>query len=84
MDIQTRVHTIFMLIGSTECGKTTFATEVLIPGLRFEDGSRQAKANIQYLSSDQIRQEVLGYEYDKYDQLMLEVASKRFICYLKA
>ncbi|WP_110934111.1 metallophosphoesterase [Paenibacillus bouchesdurhonensis] len=78
MDIQTRVHTIFMLIGSTECGKTTFATEVLIPGLRFEDGSRQAKANIQYLSSDQIRQEVLGYEYDKYDQLMLEASEQAF------
>lgn len=78
MDIQTRVHTIFMLIGSTECGKTTFAKEVLIPGLRFEDTERNTKANVQYLSSDQIRQVVLGYEYDKYDQVMLEASEQAF------
>jgi len=78
MDIQTRVHTVFMLVGSTECGKTTFAKEVLIPGLRFEDVSRNVRANVQYLSSDQIRQEVLGYEYDKYDQVMLESSEQAF------
>ncbi|WP_152396594.1 metallophosphoesterase [Paenibacillus guangzhouensis] len=78
MDIQTKIHTIFMLIGSTECGKTTFAKEVLIPGLRFEDASRNVRGNVQYLSSDQIRQEVLGYEYDKYDQVMLEASEQAF------
>jgi predicted kinase len=78
MDIQTKVHTVFMLIGSTECGKTTFAKEVLIPGLRFEDKERNVRANVQYLSSDQIRQEVLGYEYDKYDQVMLEASEQAF------
>lgn len=78
MDIQTRVHTVFMLVGSTECGKTTFAKEVLIPGLRFEDANRKVRANVQYLSSDQIRQEVLGYEYDKYDQVMLESSEQAF------
>lgn len=78
MDIQTKVHTVFMLIGSTECGKTTFAKEVLIPGLRFEDAGRNVRANVQYLSSDQIRQEVLGYEYDKYDQVMLEASEQAF------
>lgn len=78
MDIQTKVHTVFMLIGSTECGKTTFAREVLIPGLRFEDAGKNVRANVQYLSSDQIRQEVLGYEYDKYDQIMLEASEQAF------
>ncbi|MFF2480071.1 metallophosphoesterase [Paenibacillus sp. NPDC058071] len=78
MHIQSRVHTIFMLVGSTECGKTTFAKEVLIPGLRFEDANRNVRANVQYLSSDQIRQEVLGYEYDKYDQVMLESSEQAF------
>ncbi|NEN84027.1 metallophosphoesterase [Paenibacillus elgii] len=78
MEIQTKVHTIFMMIGSTECGKTTFANEVLIPGLRFEDESKPFKANIQYLSSDSIRQEVLGFAYDKYDQLMLEASGQAF------
>ncbi|MCY9693017.1 metallophosphoesterase [Paenibacillus alginolyticus] len=78
MEIQTKVHTIFMLIGSTECGKTTFAKEVLIPGLRFTDEPRNVKANVQYLSSDSIRQEVLGYDYDKYDQVMLEASEQAF------
>jgi predicted kinase len=78
MEILTKVHTVFMLIGSTECGKTTFAKEVLIPGLRFEDTGKNIRANVQYLSSDQIRQEVLGYEYDKYDQVMLEASEQAF------
>ncbi|MDQ0063430.1 metallophosphoesterase [Paenibacillus harenae] len=78
MEIQTKVHTIFMLIGSTECGKTTFAKNVLIPQLGFEDAARGVKANVQYLSSDGIRQELLGYEYDKYDQIMLEASGQAF------
>ncbi|MCJ8012190.1 metallophosphoesterase [Paenibacillus sp. KQZ6P-2] len=78
MEIRTKIHTIFMLVGSTECGKTTFAKEVLIPGLRFEDAHTKLKANIQYLSSDQIRQEVLGFDYDKYDQVMLEASEQAF------
>ncbi len=78
MEIRTKMHTIFMLVGSTECGKTTFAKEVLMPGLRFEDADKNIKANIQYLSSDQIRQEVLGHDYDKYDQVMLEASEQAF------
>lgn len=78
MRITTNVHTIFMLVGPTECGKTTFAKEVLIPGLRFEDESRHLRANVQYLSSDGIRQEVLGHEYDKYDPVMLEASEQAF------
>lgn len=78
MEIRTKVHTVFMLIGSTECGKTTFAKEVLVPGLRFEDRDKNIKANVQYLSSDQIRQEVLGHDYDKYDQVMLEASEQAF------
>ena len=78
MKIRTKMHTIFMLIGSTECGKTTFAKEVLIPGLRFADAGLNIRANIQYLSSDQIRQEILGYDYDKYDQVMLEASEQAF------
>ncbi|GMK42287.1 polynucleotide kinase-phosphatase [Paenibacillus sp. CCS19] len=78
MDIQTRMHTIFMLVGATECGKSTFATKVLIPQLKLEDMSRGLRTNVQYLSSDSIRQELLGYAYDKYDQVMLEASSHTF------
>ncbi|WP_028550826.1 metallophosphoesterase [Paenibacillus sp. UNC451MF] len=78
MEIRTRVHTIFMMIGSTECGKTTFAKEVLIPGFRPEEKGSHLKTNVQYISSDSIRQEVLGFEYDKYDQVMLEASEQAF------
>ncbi|WP_340011735.1 metallophosphoesterase [Paenibacillus sp. FSL H7-0690] len=78
MEIQTRVHTIFLLVGATECGKSTFAKEVLIPQLKLEDASKGLRTNVQYLSSDSIRQEILGYDYDKYDQVMLEASSHTF------
>ncbi|MCM3786455.1 metallophosphoesterase [Neobacillus mesonae] len=78
MLINSKMHTIFLLAGPTECGKTTFAKEVLIPGLRYEDTSRHYIANIQYLSSDAIREELLGHAYDKYDSLMLEASGQAF------
>ncbi|UQZ85661.1 diadenosine tetraphosphatase [Paenibacillus konkukensis] len=79
MEMRTRVHTIFMLIGSTECGKTTFANEVLMPGLKRAAGETPGRRlNVQYLSSDDIRQELLGYDYDKYDQVMLEASEQAF------
>ncbi|WP_028596531.1 AAA family ATPase [Paenibacillus assamensis] len=77
MEIRTNIHTIFMMIGPTECGKTTFAKEVLIPKLR-GDAADPVRTNIQYLSSDAIRQEILGYDYDKYDQVMLEASAQAF------
>ncbi|BBH22269.1 polynucleotide kinase-phosphatase [Paenibacillus baekrokdamisoli] len=78
MEIQTKVHTIFLMIGSTECGKTTFAKEVLMPQLKFADESKNSKSNVQYISSDSIRQEILGFDYDKYDNVMLEASSQAF------
>lgn len=78
MEIQTNVHTVFLMVGPTECGKTTFAKEVLIPSLQFIDETKRMKANVQYLSSDAIRQELLGHEHDKYDQVMLETSEQAF------
>ncbi|QHW31839.1 metallophosphoesterase [Paenibacillus rhizovicinus] len=76
--MQTRLHTIFLLVGATECGKTTFAKEVLLPQLKLEDASRGLRTNVQLLSSDDMRQELLGYGYDKYDQVMMEASSHAF------
>ncbi|MCM3627563.1 metallophosphoesterase [Paenibacillus glycanilyticus] len=78
MEILTKMHTIFLMVGSTECGKSTFANEILIPGLQFQDKERGVKSNIQYLSSDAIRQEVLGFDYDKYDRIMMEASDQAF------
>lgn len=80
-------HTIIMLVGPTECGKTTFAKQILIPqlqaGLALNDQTDDTvqstmQSNVQYISSDEIRQELLGYPYDKYDQVMLEASSGAF------
>lgn len=78
MELHTKMHTIFMLVGPTECGKTTFAREILIPSLQWEYSERNYRSNVQYVSSDAIRQELLGYDYDKYDQVMLEASSHAF------
>ena len=78
MQINTKLHTVYLLVGSTECGKSTFTEKILRPGLQFEDTSKGFKTNIQVISSDQIRQELLGHEYDKYDQLMLEASAQAF------
>lgn len=78
MNIGVKVHTIFMLVGPTECGKSTFAREVLIPQLMKVESLLNVRTNVQYLSSDAIRQELLGHAYDKYDQVMLESSSHAF------
>lgn len=77
MELVTNVHTIYMMIGPTECGKTTFAKEVLMPQLR-GSASGGMQMNVQYLSSDSMRQEILGHDYDKYDQVMLEASAQAF------
>lgn len=78
MKISTKVHTIFLLVGSTECGKSTFAKNILIPSLSHEDHSRHFKTNVQYISSDDIRREVLGANYDKHSRIMFEASEQSF------
>ncbi|CAG9606625.1 metallophosphoesterase [Pseudoneobacillus rhizosphaerae] len=78
MNIQTKQHTIYMLIGPTECGKSTFAKNILIPQLRHENAEKNYIANVQYLSSDEIRQELLGHPYDKYATMMMEASGQAF------
>ncbi|MCC3358220.1 metallophosphoesterase [Bacillus sp. REN16] len=78
MKIETKLHTIYLLIGPTECGKSTFAKNVLIPQLQFYDEEKNYRSNVQYLSSDEIRQEILGFPYDKYDSMMMESSAQAF------
>ncbi|WP_037292113.1 AAA family ATPase [Saccharibacillus sacchari] len=78
MEIRTKVHTVLMLVGPTECGKTTFAERVLLPKLRLKNEERGLQGNVQLLASDRIRQEMLGYDYDKYDSVMLEASEQTF------
>ena len=78
MNIKTQLHTIFLLVGPTECGKSTFAKNILIPQLEYSLPEKNFYANVQYLSSDAIRQEILGYNYDKYDEIMMESSGQAF------
>jgi predicted kinase len=78
MKIKTQLHTIFMLVGPTECGKSTFTKNILIPQLEYSLPEKNYFTNVQYLSSDAIRQEILGYNYDKYDEIMMESSGQAF------
>ncbi len=78
MNIKTQLHTIFLLVGPTECGKSTFAKNILIPQLECSCPEKNFYANVQYLSSDSIRQEILGHNYDKYDEIMMESSGQAF------
>jgi len=77
--IKTQVHTIFMLVGPSGAGKSTFAKNVLIPGLRANyDRSKNFAPNVQYISSDEIRKNILGINYDKMDEIMTESSTQAF------
>ncbi len=53
-----QLHTIILLCGPSCCGKTFYAKNALVPGLRaLENGFR---LNIQYVASDDLRKDVLG------------------------
>jgi predicted kinase len=78
MKIETKQHTIYLFIGPTECGKSTFAKNILIPQLQYKHPDRNYIANVQYLSSDEIRQELLGHPYDKYASMMMEASEQAF------
>lgn len=58
MIIKTQPQTIFLLIGPSNCGKSYFSKHVLIPQLK--EQLKKEDSNIQYLSSDNIRRELLG------------------------
>lgn len=78
-------HTVFMTVGPSTCGKTTFCTNFLKPAL-----SALPSADVRYLSSDAIRREILGgvgstgvyngdnNERDRYDLEMMNVSHLAF------
>lgn len=78
MNLNFKPHTIIMLVGPSESGKTTFAKNILIPGLQHSDENNNYKTNVQYISSDDIRRDLLGNDYDKYDNIMLEASELAF------
>ncbi len=60
------LKSIIMMIGPSGCGKSTFIKDQLVPKLL----AQVPNANIQVLSSDSYRQEILGKPLDKHDDRM--------------
>lgn len=61
--LKIKPQTVFMHVGPTNCGKTVFTENYLIPALKrhtYKHFNRQL--NIQHLSSDNFRKEMVGYD----------------------
>lgn len=79
IEIKTQMHTIIMLIGPSGSGKSTFAKEIIIPQLSKPfDKTKNFKPNIQYISSDEIRRDLIGMDADKFDNVMTESSELAF------
>jgi predicted kinase len=60
------LKSVIMMVGPSGCGKSHFIREKLVPALK----SMVPNANIQILSSDEYRREIIGKNLDKADDLM--------------
>lgn len=81
IDFQLKTHTVILLVGPSGCGKTHFSKNHLIPALKDWDNQWKATTNIQYLSSDDLRRELLGdptMNYDKNTPKMMAVSEQAF------
>ncbi len=72
MKIKTQLHTIFLMVGPSNTGKTVLSR-------RISDEINKTGLRCSVISSDQIRTSLLGNEnIDKYDTKMLEVSQQAF------
>lgn len=80
-----KLHTVLILVGPSGCGKSTFCKNYLILQLREQinagefDPDLEFHPKIQYISSDEIRRNVLCNDnMNKYDKRMLECSDMAF------
>ena len=78
-----KMHTVVLLVGPSGCGKTYFSKHHLIPQVRRQLAGDLARVNIQYLSSDDIRRELLGdadltYNFGRNTHEMQAVSEQAF------
>ena len=63
-----KTHTVILLVGPSGCGKSFFAKNYLIPEFQRVYAplmqNTYRTCNIQYISSDDIRNEILGHNYN--------------------
>lgn len=85
--MELKIHTVILLVGPSNCGKTYFVQNNLIPKIReglgepFDD--KKLVLNIQHISSDMIRTELMGVDPTlasgkKYESSMLEISSPAY------
>lgn len=77
------IHTVFMIVGPSGCGKSYFCENNLLPYLLGEsfklEESGHEGFNIKYISSDDIRRELLGdFTAHKMDNKMMYVSEQAF------
>lgn len=81
-NINLKLHTVVLLIGPSNAGKSYFSKNFLIPGIEKSfaiHGLRIHKPVISYISSDDCRRESLGDKTaHKYESRMLQVSEKAF------
>ena len=72
-------HSIIITIGPSNCGKTYFCKNILIPSLeKLEPLTNRNKVSINYFSSDDIRRQLLNDNLDKYHPAMLTASKSAF------
>lgn len=76
LEYKTKLHTIFLTVGPSGCGKSFFSEKYLVPLLK--NNFKEYVPNIQYISSDALRREVLGKDLHKYDQKMVHANEQAF------
>ena len=78
-NIEVMPHTLFFTVGPSNCGKTFYCKEKLLPQLAalLPLPNRERVQTI-YISSDDIRRELLGQDFDKYHPAMLAVSKPAF------
>jgi len=85
MDFIIKPHTVVILVGPSGCGKSYFSSKVLIPALKNRFADERIKwrvPNIQLISSDEIRKELLGsyhYNYKEDTQQLMAASEQAFI-----
>lgn len=70
--LEIKPYTIIMTIGPSNCGKTYFCENYLIPFLDSHN------IHNKYFSSDKIRQQLLNEEHHKHDSKMMTVSKQAF------
>jgi predicted kinase len=80
MKIQTKLHTVFILVGPSMCGKSTFSLELQHAlGEQMRKAGLGGSCSIPVISSDAERESLYGYKnLHRYAPLMMEASASAF------